>query len=590
MQEITTEEKRPEISGEVANISQDRDITRYYGLPLLIPQDETLNLKGGYGIEALKIYEKVLENPQVRTCYQQRFRKLTKCEWEVTPASQSRADRKAADWMRELCDNMPMDSITEQILYGVHYGYSVAEKLLIKDGNMITLDLHKQGIRVRNRRRFRFDTDMQVRLITINNQYEGELLHPSRVWSMSFGNDNADDPYGRGLANSLYWLDLIQRGDMRHWLNHLDNSSARNAIVKYPSTNATKEEKDLALTLAIGLKAGKPTAMAEGLIHEIIEAAGSGTANFEGLYDRCDAAIAKVILSQTGTTDNGAWAGTADSHENVADDVVTSDGDIFSQSFTRHISTPLCFYNFPDAKAPICAYKTKDEENTNKRIDRDKKLFDLGAKPTQDLITKVYGEGYEYQENKTNLNGAQLQSLTAMITAASLGQMNPDSLLQIMVNTMGVTLEAATAIVAPIRNQPQPQNLAPQDTTPTPQVSTQAQTQNNAPNPQFSETVAERSRSIRSGEIYDLYEKRKPDTVEQIASNPELVDAYAAHAAKWQERINTAFAESADEVEFQERFAGLFEGMERSRQELATKYAEADRTAYLAGISEAEND
>lgn len=595
MQELTTEEKRPQLSGEVASISPERDITRAFGLPLLIPQDETLNLKGGYGIEALKIYEKVLENHQVRSCYQQRFRKLTKCQWEVTPASQSRADKKAADWLRELCANMPMDSITEQMLYGAHYGYSVAEKMLIREGNTITLDLQKQGIRVRNRRRFRFDTEMRPRLITINNQYEGELLPESRIWYMAFGGDNADDPYGRGLANALYWLDLFQRGNMRHWLKFLDNTSARNAIVKYPSNDASQAEKDLALKLAIALKDGKPVSMAEGLIHEIIEAAGSGTANFEGLYDRCDSAIAKVILSQSGTTDNGAWAGTAESHENVADDVVASDGDMFSQSFTRHVAMPLTAYNFPDANTPICAYKTADEEDINTRIDRDKKLFDLGVKPTPDLIGKIYGEGYEYIANQTLLNGAQLQALTQMITAASLGQMSPESLKEIMINTMGVPIEAAEAIVAPIRNQPQPQILAPQDATPPNQISTQGQNPNNdsqAQNstPQFSESVAERSRSIRSGEIYDFADQRKPTTVEQIAANPELVNAFAEHAAKWQERINIAFQESSSHEEFQERFAGLFEGMERSRQELAAKYALADRVGYLAGIAEAEED
>lgn len=583
MQELTTEEKKPKLGAEVAPITQERDITRLYSMPLLIPQDETLNLKGGYGIEALKIYEKLLENAQIRACYQQRFRKLTKCQWEVTPASQSRADRKAADWLRELCANMPMDSITEQMLYGVHYGYSVAEKLLIRDEGLLTLDLQKEGIRVRNRRRFRFDTDMQVRMITINNQYEGELLHPSRVWSMKFGNDNADDPYGRGLANSLYWMDIFQRGSMRHWLNFLDNFSARNAKVQYP-VGASDEEKKLALQLAIALKAGKPSAHAEGLIAEIIEAAGSGTGNFEGLYDRCDSAIAKIILSQSGTTDNGAWAGTAESHENVADDVVASDGDMFSQSFTRHVATPLCFYNFPDAQTPICAYKTSDEEDINTRVDRDKKLFDLGVKPTPDLISKIYGEGYEYIANQTLLNGAQLQALTQMITAASLGQMNPESLKEIMVNTMGVAIEAAEAIVAPIRNSPAPQNIAPQDATPPNQVSTQGQNQNNDSNAQnptanFSE--------LRSGEIYDFADSRKPDTVDDLTANflPTLGD----HLAKWQERIEIARLESADFAEFQERIAGIFEGMERSRQKLAAQYAKADRTAYLAGIAEAED-
>lgn len=507
MQELTTEEKKPKLGAEVAPITQERDITRLYSMPLLIPQDETLNLKGGYGIEALKIYEKVLENPQVRSCYQQRFRKLTKCQWEVTPASPSRADKKAADWLRELCANMPMDTITEHILYGVHYGYSIAEKLLIPDGNTISLDLSKGGIRVRNRRRFRFDTEMRPRLITINNQYEGELLPKSRIWEMSYGNDNADDPYGRGLANSLFWMDVFQRGAMRHWLNFLDNFSARNAKVTYP-VGASEDEKKLALLLAQGLKAGKPSAHAEGLIAEIIEAAGSGTGNFEGLYDRCDSAIAKIILSQSGTTDNGAWAGTAESHENVADDVVASDGDMFSQSFTRHVATPLCFYNFPDAQTPICAYKTSDEEDINTRVDRDKKLFDLGVKPTPDLISKVYGDGYEYIANQTILNGAQLQALTQMIITVSQNQLPADSLVQILVNTMGVPIEAAQAIVSPIKNNPQPQNIAPDGSIVPPQIPTQGQAQNNAPqaaNPEpdltalFSETLDFASKNCSKG-------------------------------------------------------------------------------------------
>lgn len=592
MQELTTAEKRPQLTGEVASISQERDITRYYSQPLLIPQDETLNLKGGYGIEALKIYEKLLENAQIRACYQQRFRKLTKCQWEVTPASQSRIDNKAADWLRELCTNMPMDSITEQMLYGVHYGYSVAEKLLIRSEGLLTLDLSKEGIRVRNRRRFRFDTDMQVRLITINNQYEGELLHPSRVWQMKFGNDNADDPYGRGLANSLYWMDIFQRGSMRHWLNFLDNFSARNAKVQYP-VGASDEEKQLALQLAIALKAGKPSAHAEGLIAEIIEAAGSGKGNFEGLYDRCDSAIAKIILSQSGTTDNGAWAGTAESHENVADDVVASDGDMFSNSFTRHVAQPLCFYNFPDAQTPICAYKTADEEDINTRVDRDKKLFDLGVKPTPDLISKVYGEGYEYIANQTLLNGAQLQALTQMITAASLGQMSPESLKEIMVNTMGVPIEAAESIVAPIRNSPAPQVLVPQDATSPNQVST-PQTRGLSPlppqnpTPEFSEVGAIHELPLRNGEIYDFVDSRKPNLVDDLTDNflPTLGD----HLAKWQERIEIARSESADFTEFQERIAGIFEGMARSRQKLAKDFAQCDRTAYLAGIAEAEEN
>ena len=39
---------------------------------------------------------------------------------------------------------------------------------------------------------------------------------------------------------------------------------------------------------------------------ELIEAARSGTADYEALYERMDKAIAKVVLSQTMTTEDGA--------------------------------------------------------------------------------------------------------------------------------------------------------------------------------------------------------------------------------------------------------------------------------------------
>ncbi len=593
---LSTEQKRPLLDAEIASI--DNDITRGYLLSLLEPQDRTLIEQGGWGVEYLETYRKVLEDPQVASCYQQRFGKLTLCPIKVIPASQSPADIEAADWWRNQmpiayseknatainASKLPMDSITTKMLLGVHYGFSFAELMLTrgKDG-LIYLDPKQGGIRVRRRDRIRFDKDRKPRLITLGNMIEGDPIHDSRSWVMTFGNDNDDDPYGRGLAQILYWLTLFKRGGMRHWLNFLDNFSRPSGKVEYPA-NASPDEKKKAKELAQALSEGRSISLAQGFVAELMETS-RGTADFAGLEDRCDSWIAKVILSQSGTTDNGAWAGTAQTHENVADDIIASDGDIFSQSFFKNVVVPISFYNFPNANPPFIRYRTESEEDINSRIDRDKKLFELGVKPTPELIAEVYGEGYEYIANQTLLNGAQLQSLTAMITAASTGQMNPDSLLQIMVNTMGVTLEAATAIVAPIRNQPQPQILAPQDTTTPPQIPTQGQTQNNGTQtqnstPNFSE--------LRSGEIYDFVDSRKPDLVDDLTAN--FLPTLGNHLAKWQERIEIARQESTDFAEFQERIAGIFEGMEQSRQKLAKDFAQADRTAYLAGIAEAEED
>lgn len=47
------------------------------------------------------------------------------------------------------------------------------------------------------------------------------------------------------------------------------------------------------------------------------EAGGNTTNAFLPLEERCDNQISKRLLGQTGTTENGAWEGTAEVHERV---------------------------------------------------------------------------------------------------------------------------------------------------------------------------------------------------------------------------------------------------------------------------------
>jgi hypothetical protein len=591
---LTKEQKKPLLDAEVASV--DNDITRGYLLPLLDKQDPVLDQHGGNGVEYLDIYTKVRKDPKVSACYFQRFSRLIRFPIEVIAASDSAIDQAAADWWRIQMpkpsidkeaaqfniNKIPMDDITTKMMFCRHYGFSLGEKMLTKKADgLIYLDISKGAIKVRRRDRIKFDKEGKPRLITLGNMYEGEPIHESRAWVMRCGGDNSDNPYGEGLDQILYWLTLFKRGATRHELNFLDNFSRPSAKVEYPA-GSQPEEKKKAQELAQALGEGRSISLAQGFVAELLQSTGKGTADFASLQERCDHAITLLILGQSGTTENGAWAGTAETHENVANDIVVGDGDFFSESFYQNVSVPITFYNFPNANAPYIRYRTEPEKDIDTRVKRDKEIVDLGGRLTPEKFTEVYGDGYEYNASQSILNGPQLQALTQMTIAASAGQMSADTLEEIIISTMGVTVEAAAKIVAPIRNQPpQPQILAPQDTTPPPQVSTQPQPQNNATNPQFSELL--------SGEIYDFADT-KPTSIEDIAANTELVKVFADHAAKWQERIDLAYKESADYYEFTERFAGLYEGMERSRQELAAKYAQADRASYLAGIAEAEGD
>nr|WP_306670755.1 MULTISPECIES: DUF935 family protein [unclassified Endozoicomonas] len=83
----------------------------------------------------------------------------------------------------------------------------------------------------------------------------------------------------------------------------------------------------------------------------MIEAARSGTADYDVLCQRMDKAISKVILSQTMTTDDGSSHSQAEVHQEVARSVIKSDADLVCESLNQQVIKWLTEWNFPNANA-----------------------------------------------------------------------------------------------------------------------------------------------------------------------------------------------------------------------------------------------
>lgn len=390
---------------EVATIGRGNDITRPYIDPmgqLLLPQDEILLLKGGLGYEAYRLYEKVLQDDQVYSTLQQRFRSVTSCDWEVLPGkrrgrSNTRADRAAADFVQEQLEQAcSWDDVTSKALYGLFYGYSVSELIYGRDGRYVCLDADRGGIAVRHRRRFRFDYDKRPKLVTNSNAL-GEALPDYKFWVFSVGGDNSDDPYGRGLGHWLYWPVWFKRNDLKFWLFFLEKFGMPTAKGTYrQGASATEQAKLLSCLQAILTDSG--IILPEGMDVSLIEAQRSGSADYGAVYDRMDAAIAKINLSQTMTTDDGSSRAQAQVHENVAESVTKGDSDLINGSFNQGPVRWLIDYNRPalgDCTYPTVWRRCEPEEDLNNRAERDKLLFDMGYRLNAEEVESVYGEGYE---------------------------------------------------------------------------------------------------------------------------------------------------------------------------------------------------
>ncbi|OZY84829.1 hypothetical protein CBP51_16845 [Cellvibrio mixtus] len=440
---------RPEMR-EVATTRDGRDITRGYVDPFILqqPSDSVLQLRGGGDY---KIYKEVLRDDQVASCFAQRRLAVIAKELQVDAGGTSRADKKAADFTKEQIKSMAFDNATDKMLFGVYYGYAAAEIMWGRDGANIIVD----KLKVRDRVRFGFDGFGNLRLKTFSNP-EGELLPDRKFWSFCTGADHDDEPYGLGLAHWLYWPVFFKRAGIQYWMIFLERFGQPTTVGKHP-TNATVDEKRKLLDALEAIATDTGITIPQGMEIEFLEAARSGTADYARVCEYMDAAIAKIILGQTASTQGTPGRlGNDDLQGDVRADLIRADADLVCESFNETVVTWLTEYNFPGAKPPHVYRVTDPDEDLAARADRDTKIYQMGFKPTLEYIREQYGEGWEGQKNstpptedgklpptdaaaepeqtldttalespqQTALNGAQIKSLADVIALVQQGQLD----------------------------------------------------------------------------------------------------------------------------------------------------------------------
>lgn len=374
-----------QLKNEIATTRDGRDITRGYvdSLPLLPPQDRLLQLKGGGD---LIIYQEVLRDDQVKTCFQQRVSAVTSRPWEVRPGGDKRIDKQAAEFIEQQINALHFDSITEKMLYGVFYGYAVAEPIWGVESSRIVM----KDLKVRDRRRFGFGPDMRLKLKTMSKPL-GEDLPDKKFWTFATGADHDDEPYGLGLAHWLYWPVFFKRNGIKFWLVFLEKFGTPTAVGKYPA-GTTEGDQQRLLDALQAIQTDSAIVVPDGMVTELLEATRGGTADYTSLYDRMDAAIARVTLGQTASTQGTPGRlGNEDLQADVRADIVKADADLVCQSFNASIVKWLVEWNFPGAALPTVWRILDEDEDLGTRADRDTKIGELGFKPSLKYIQETYG-------------------------------------------------------------------------------------------------------------------------------------------------------------------------------------------------------
>lgn len=380
-----------ELSQPIATTRDGRDITAPWVRELHEPRDPKLLQAADWGV-----YDRIRQDDQVKSCMEQRIRAVVSRDWDVLSGNEDdpRANA-AAEALKLSVERVGWDRVTEKKLWATFHGYSVAELMWQPvDGLLQWAETDRcRPIHVRHARRFRVDRDGRLRLLT-TAQPMGEVLPDRKFWMTTAGGTDDDTPYGQGLAEWLYWPTLFKRNGVRFWNIFLDKFSVPTAKGTYPRGSSQEDiGKLLAALQAIANDSG--FVVPEGMAVELLHLAQSG-ADFEKLCRYMDGCIAKIILSQTMTTDNGSSRSQGEVHADVKLEVVKADADLLSDSFNSGPSRWFTDLNFgADVAAPRLVRIVEGEDDLKAAADTDTVLSALGWRRTDDSFTDRYGDGYE---------------------------------------------------------------------------------------------------------------------------------------------------------------------------------------------------
>lgn len=383
--------QRPVLQQEVAPASETAGIALYLdAYSKILPNQDTVLMAKGYG--DLKIYQEVLRDDQVKSTFQQRRLAVIAKPLTVEAGADDEVSQKAADALSKNLKAINFDDITDKMLYAIFYGYGVGEVVWGQQDNLISI----ATVKVRDRARFAFNIDRVLFLLKSNFQHE--KMPDRKFWTLSTGSDHSDNPYGLGLAHYLYWLTFFKRNDIKFWLIFLEKFGQPTAVGKLPTgKESDKATRSRLLQALRAIATETAIVVPEGAEVSLLEAARSGAADYEALKNAMDAAISKVVLSQTMTTDNGSSRSQSETHADVRDMVVTADADLLCESFNQSVVQWWFEYNqaaFPGASCPRVYRKTIKDEDLDARAERDTKISSLGFEPTEEYIRETYGEGW----------------------------------------------------------------------------------------------------------------------------------------------------------------------------------------------------
>ena len=399
----------PVPNGEVASYTSDPyNLSSIYmfgssspftgtGNTIVRPSDDLLISKGGN--RALSVYQRLLNDEQVQSCFSKLLQEVTSRPWYVEEYSNKPGDLAVRDFVAEILEEIDVDNIYKGLGEALIVGFSVGEVMWKKT---------KRGVvpfdfRMRDQRRFVFQesedsqTGFAMRCLTFNRMFEGVELPARKFIVNRFWAHHNGDPYGSSLGRILYPLVKFRRRAIESYVLYGDRYATPTAVATAPLSASTKELENL-YSLLSNLSQETAVILPEGYQLDFANPSGSPDV-FKNLIDYIDKEISVLICGENEAGQAEAGSRASSQVANLVRIVKASElSETISQVLTQSLVRWIVDLNFGvDVAAPTISREFRIEESTITVPDLSL-LIQSGFKPKKEWVERHFKVELEDEE------------------------------------------------------------------------------------------------------------------------------------------------------------------------------------------------
>jgi phage gp29-like protein len=296
-----------------------------------------------------------------------RFVRVLNSPPKITPASESPADKAAAEAIQAAIGRVDFQGLCQSLLWGAIFPLSVVERtykaasapgIALDWGYFRPVPWHLLTWRNLGR--------LQVQIVDPHSrQMTGEVrdVTPTRFIIHRGHMMSSPDCWG-GPMRGLAWWSFLKVLDREWWTRFLDRFGTPFPLAKYDKAD---DKSRAVLERAIRLSHRLGGIVVTKSTHvELIQAQAQGADAFQKFWEVCGREQSRRVLGQTLSTDaqpTGMGSGTADLQGSVREDLTQWDRSCLADTIQRHLFHPWLRINGLLGSAPMVSWGTAEADD-----------------------------------------------------------------------------------------------------------------------------------------------------------------------------------------------------------------------------------